>query len=121
FERPHVAINLVRVGQNARRSRHVAERGLRRRDFRRRGQVVGERRIEEGLGRVFAYLLRVLLVDGYFRIASGLDLDGGLSGGGERSGAETADKQCKAKGKRFFDHPVPRYQISTASGSEREF
>src|SRR5262249_482313 len=47
----------------------VTQHGLRCGHCCRRGKIVGPRRIVERLGRVFADLLRVFLVDGLFRIA----------------------------------------------------
>jgi len=69
LEPPHVVVDLFGVGQLAGRAGDVSEHGLRRRHRFRRRQVIGERRVEERLGRVFLDLRRVLGVDRDLRVA----------------------------------------------------
>lgn len=104
-EQAHVLVDLLGVRELVRRTGDVAEDGRRRRDRFRRGEVVHERREEEGLRGILADLPRVRLVHRLVRIAPGLGgraLDGGQSraggaglvlrgGAGERAGERRAE------------------------------
>ena len=86
LQHPHVAVDFVRVGQNPRRAGDVAKHGLRSRHGLRGRQIIGQRRIEEGLGSVLADFLRVLLVDRLVGVAARLKRNGGGGLGEERHG-----------------------------------
>ncbi len=69
LEAAHVVVHLGRVRQPSWRAGDVAEHGGRRRHRLRGGQVIDQRRREEGLRRVLPDLLRVVLVDRLLRVA----------------------------------------------------
>ena len=69
LQHPHVLVDLFGVRELPRRARDIAENGLRGRNALRRRQIVGQRRIEECLRRVFLDLRGVLRVDRNLRIA----------------------------------------------------
>ena len=92
FQHAHIAIDLGGIRQDAGRAGDVAEHGFGSGHGLRGGQVIGKRRVEKGLGGVFADLPGVLLVDGLAGIAAGLE-GYGEAGLGEQRKREERDKK----------------------------
>ncbi len=89
-QRPEVAVDVGGVGQVIRRAGDVAEHLQRRRHGSRGGQVVGQRRVERGIGGVLQDLRRVRLVDRLRRVTRVGDRAVRLGGGG---GCTTGQRQ----------------------------
>jgi hypothetical protein len=94
FQHAHVAVDLGGIRQDAGRAGDVAEDGLGGGHGFGGGQVVGERRIKEGLGSVLADFAGVLLVDGLAGVAAGLEGNGDAGLGEERKREQRGKKKA---------------------------